>query len=315
MMDCGVDFQHVSVMPAETMDYLGISQGDVCIDCTAGGGGHTRLMLDRVGSNGRVVALDQDEEAFAALRALEKHYPALKVLNRDFADLSQAAEEAGVTGVNGILFDLGVSSHQLDTPGRGFSFLREGPLDMRMSRSRGLTAAQVVNEYSREDLQRIFRDYGEEKFAGKIASRICERRKVRVFENTLDLAETIQKAVPRAKWPKNIHVATRTFQAIRIEVNAELDKIERALRQAVDLLVPGGRVAVISFHSLEDRIVKNLLRDLTGKCQCPPGFPLCRCGARAVVKVITSRPVTATEAEMAHNPRSRSAKMRVGEKI
>ncbi|PKK90649.1 MAG: 16S rRNA (cytosine(1402)-N(4))-methyltransferase [Candidatus Wallbacteria bacterium HGW-Wallbacteria-1] len=314
-MESRTDFHHVPVLARQALDFLNVQRGGTYIDCTAGGGGHTSLLLAGAGSDGRVLALDRDEDACSTLRLLGSEHPGLTVIQSDFADLALAAEKADFRDVNGILFDLGVSSHQLDTPERGFSFLRSGPLDMRMSRQQELTAADVVNTYSENELRRILREYGEEKFAGKIASRICARRKVKEFENTLELAETVQMAVPRSKWPKNINVATRTFQAIRIEVNSELEIIEKAIRQAVNLLAPGGRIAVISFHSLEDRIVKLTFRDLTGRCQCPPGIPLCRCGVGAQLRVLSSKPVTADEEEMAVNPRSRSAKMRVGEKI
>ena len=308
-------FCHVPVLLDECMSALAVREGGVYVDCTAGGGGHSSEIARRMGKTGRLICLDRDDEAIAACRErLAKITENFTVLKSNFESLGDVLDELGIEAVDGVLWDLGVSSRQLDTPERGFSYMASAPLDMRMDVSAPLTAADVVNGYDEASLAKIIREYGEEKFAKQIARRIALRRSEKPIETTGELVDVIREAIPKgAQKGEAQHPAKRTFQAIRIEVNGELDAIEPSIRAAVDRLSPKGRAAVISFHSLEDRIVKRVFRELENPCTCPPDFPVCVCGKKPLVK--TLKDLTASERELADNPRARSARLRTAEKL
>ena len=308
-------FCHVPVLLDECMSALAVREGGVYVDCTAGGGGHSSEIARRMGKTGRLICLDRDDEAIAACRErLAKITENFTVVKSNFESLGDVLDDLGIEAVDGVLWDLGVSSRQLDTPERGFSYMASAPLDMRMDVSAPLTAADVVNGYDEESLAKIIREYGEEKFAKQIARRIALRRSEKPIETTGELVDVIREAIPKgAQKGEAQHPAKRTFQAIRIEVNGELDAIEPSIRAAVDRLSPKGRAAVISFHSLEDRIVKRVFRELENPCTCPPDFPVCVCGKKPLVK--TLKDLTASERELAQNPRSRSARLRTAERL
>jgi 16S rRNA (cytosine1402-N4)-methyltransferase len=287
--------------------------GAVAIDCTLGQAGHARQILERVTPGGRLLGIDRDPDAVAAgQESLASFGSSAVVVHGDFSELGLIASEHGFEPADLILFDFGLSSTQIDDPRRGFSFRGEGPLDMRMDRASDLTAEDVVNDYGERELERILRDYGEERWARRIAQFIVMRRPLRT---TRDVAAAVEAAIPRQAWPRDIHVATRTFQAIRIEVNDELGQIEKGLRAALSTLKPGGRMATISFHSLEDRLVKSFFNVESKDCICPPQQPVCTCGHRATLRVITRHPVRPSEEEVAANPRARSARLRVAERL
>ena len=312
-----MEFSHVSVMLPEVLDALEPGRGGVYVDCTAGGGGHSAEIAGRLPEGSRLICLDRDDEALEACRArLAEVRDRVTLIKANFRDLDAALDMCGADRIDGILWDLGVSSHQLDDGGRGFSYAKDAPLDMRMDQSASLTARDVVNTYSEDELRRIIRDWGEERFAGRIAARICARRETAPIETTGELAAVIAEAIPQASRQKEAqNPARRTFQAVRIEVNGELDAIEPSIRAAAERLNPGGRMAVITFHSLEDRIVKDVFRSLCTGCTCPPEFPVCVCGKKPTVRLIARKPITAGEEELEANPRARSAKLRVCEKI
>lgn len=312
-----IEFKHVSVLLEECMDALNIRPGCTYVDCTAGGGGHSSEIARRMGEGSRLICLDRDDEAIAVcterLSAITEN---ATIIKSNFSDVGNALDSIGAEQIDGVLWDLGVSSRQLDTPERGFSYMADAPLDMRMDTTAALTAYDVVNTYPEAELSRIIFEYGEEKFARKIASAIAEYRLTKPVETTLELVEIIKSAIPAAARKSEAqHPAKRTFQSIRIEVNGELSAIDPSLRAAIDRLRPGGRAAVITFHSLEDRIVKNTFRELTSPCTCPPDFPVCVCGKKPVVRAITKKPITSAAAELSENPRARSAKLRVVEKL
>ncbi|MGH2694034.1 MAG: 16S rRNA (cytosine(1402)-N(4))-methyltransferase RsmH [Actinomycetota bacterium] len=289
-----------------------LQRGGILVDATLGRGGHARALLEAA-PDFELVGIDRDAEAVEESRTnLAAYTQRVRIDRADFASLSSVLERLGIPSVRGVLFDLGVSSPQLDRPERGFSFRNEGPLDMRMDTSAPLTASTVVNEYPQDELARVIRRYGEERFAKRIARAIVDARPI---EGTTALADVVKRAIPAPARRTGGHPARRTFQAIRIEVNQELSQLETAVRTAIDVLEPGGRVAVLSYHSLEDRIVKNAFASEVGKCTCPPDFPVCTCGAEARIRVLTRRPVRPPRAEIESNPRASAAKLRAAERL
>lgn len=311
-----IKFSHVSVLLRECIEALNIKPDGIYVDCTTGGGGHSLEIVKRLTAGGRLIAIDRDEDALrAAGERLADYADRVTFVHSNYAMLQSVLADLGIPKADGVLADLGVSSYQLDTAERGFSYMQDAPLDMRMDREQPLSARDVVNTYSEEELRRILYDYGEEKFARNIAANIVKQRSERPIETTLELAELVKGSMPKAAREGGHHPAKRTFQAIRIEVNAELSSIPPALDAAVHALNPGGRVAVITFHSLEDRLVKQKFAALSSGCTCPREFPVCVCGKKPVVRIITKKPVTAGDDELEVNPRSRSAKLRVAEKI
>lgn len=303
-------------MAEEVLHYLEPHRGGIYLDGTLGGGGHARLILEASAPDGLLVGLDRDAAALAAARANLAEFGARVVLCQgNFADMGSHLDQLGIARLDGILLDLGVSSHQLDTPERGFSFREEGPLDMRMNPAEGVSAATVIAAADADELKRIFRDYGEERWAGKIAREIVATREHQPIVTTLQLAELVSRVVPGGRVPQRIHPATRVFQALRIHVNGELDSLRAGLETAWQRLNPGGRLVVISFHSLEDRIVKQAFRALATGCTCPPRFAVCVCEQQPKVRVLTRKAVRAAESETQHNPRSRSAVLRAMEKL
>jgi len=311
------DGGHRPVLLHPLIDSLQPRPGQVVVDGTLGGGGVTAALVERVLPGGRVIAIDRDPAAVARGRERFAAYgDAVTVLHGDFADISQLLRDAGVDAVDLITLDLGVSSLQLDAPERGFSFRFDGPLDMRMDTSGGdLTAADLVNTWPEADLQKLIRDYGEERFARGVAAAIVRERAKQPITTTAQLRELVERAIPRRYWPRRIHPATRTFQALRIEVNHELDSLERGLQAAITELRPGGRLGVIAFHSLEDILVKNALHVAAQNCVCPPQQPICTCAHRASLFLLTRKAIKADAAEIAANPRARSARLRVAEKL
>lgn len=304
-------FQHQSVLAAEVLGLLQPVSGECFVDGTVGGGGHARLILEATAPDGRLFGLDRDPEALArAGEVLAPFGERVQLRHAAFADLAEVLAAAGVNAVDGLLLDLGVSSWQLDAAQRGFSFRNDGPLDMRMDPTGGISAAEVVNEASEQELTRIFREYGEERFARRIARRIAQQRQLEPLRTTRQLAELVRGAVPGGMVPGRIHPATRVFQALRIHVNGELDQVTRGVRSGFELLRPGGRMAVISFHSLEDRIVKQFFQQLIRPCICPPGLPVCACGREPRAEMLTRKALRAGEGEVEENPRARSAVLR-----
>lgn len=298
------------------MDGLAIRPEGVYVDGTTGGGGHSLLIAERLSNEGRLICFDRDREALAAARErLKEHLHKVTFVQSNFEYLKEQLEGLGVPRVDGVLFDLGVSSYQLDNPARGFSYMHDAPLDMRMDQTQPYSAWNVVNEEPQEELRRIIGLYGEERFAGRIASAIVRRREQAPIRTTLELVEIIKSAMPAAARKEKQHPAKRTFQAIRIQVNGELRAVETAVADALDCLNPGGRCAVISFHSLEDRIVKHTFQEAAKGCTCPKSFPVCVCGNKPKVRIVTKSALVANEVEQSENPRARSAKLRVAEKL
>lgn len=308
-------FSHKSVLFAACMDALNIRPDGIYVDGTAGGGGHSAGIASRL-TTGRLIAIDQDEAAVrAASERLAPFGARAIVVRNNFCRLAEVCAGLGIERIDGVLLDLGVSSYQLDTPERGFSYMADAPLDMRMDGRGERTAYDVVNTYSEADLRRILFSYGEERFAGRIAARIVSARAAHPIETTGELSELIKAAIPAAAREGGHHPAKRSFQAIRIEVNGELDVIRPALEAATDLLNPGGRMAVITFHSLEDRIVKDTFAELARGCICPPDLPVCVCGRKPRVRPVSRKPILPSAEELEDNPRARSAKLRVAEKL
>lgn len=299
------------------MEALAPERGGVYVDCTAGGGGHSFEIARRLPDGSRLVSLDRDDEAIDACRARLSVYGSKCVVYKsNFSDIASALDALGIDRIDGALWDLGVSSHQLDDASRGFSYMNDAPLDMRMDKSSPVSACDVVNGYSEDELFRIISDYGEEKFASRIARNIVAERQIKKIETTSELAELIKRSIPAAARHKEAqHPAKRTFQAIRIEVNSELSAIAPSIEAAIDRMNPGGRAAVITFHSGEDRIVKQTFSRLADPCTCPKNFPVCVCGKKPKVKLIGRKPILPSDSELENNPRSRSAKLRVAEKI
>lgn len=311
-----VAFHHLSVMPAEVLQYLQPREGGLYVDGTLGGGGHTALILEASGPSGRVIGFDRDREALeAAAQRLSVYGDRFRAAHGNFSDMVEILSRMNVTAIDGFVLDLGVSSHQLDSAERGFSFQQDAPLDMRMDRDEEVTAADLVNELDSDELADLIWKYGEERFSRRIAAAIVRAREEKPVTTTLQLADIVRGAIPRRLQEDRIHPATRTFQALRIATNRELEAVEQGVRSAIRLLVPGGRGVVISFHSLEDRIVKNLFREAAASCSCPKDLPRCVCTTRPQVKILTSRPAVAGEEEVGGNPRARSAKLRAVEKL
>ena len=303
-------FQHLSVMPEEVLEWLQPRAGGIYLDGTLGAAGHARLVLDAAPGS-RLIGLDRDPAALAKAReVLEPYGERVSLHHRTFDQAGDVLAGLGIAELDGMLLDLGVSSHQLDTPERGFSFRYDAPLDMRMNPTIGETAADILNQREAEELSRIFFQYGEERYARRIARRIVERRQQQPLTRTGELAELIRDVIPGGHRPSRIHPATRVFQALRIQVNQELEQVETGVARAIDLLGAGGRLVVISFHSLEDRIVKTLFREQAKGCICPPKLPICRCNHQPKVKILTRKGVRATPAEIERNARSRSAVLR-----
>ena len=309
------EFHHVSVLLQECLDGLAIKPEGIYIDGTLGGAGHSSQIVKRL-TTGRLVGIDRDPVALQAARQrLEQYQENVTLVHSNFCEMAQVLKELGIPGVDGILLDLGVSSPQLDDGERGFSYMADAPLDMRMNSEDILSAHTVVNTWPQEELKRILFDYGEERFAPRIAAAICRRREEKSIETTLELVDIIRSAMPPQALREKQHPAKRSFQAIRIAVNDELGSVEKAMEAAIPLLNPGGRLAVITFHSLEDRIVKNAMAEAAKGCTCPPSFPVCVCGKKPLVKLISRKPIIAGQQELEENPRSRSAKLRVCEKL
>ena len=307
-------FEHYSVLLEETIENLNIKPDGIYLDGTLGGGGHSEQILKRLSDRGRHIGIDQDEAAIeAASKRLEAYGDKLTVLRNNYRNAKAALDEIGVSHVDGIVLDLGVSSYQLDTEERGFSYRFDSELDMRMDRRQSLTAKQIINEYSEMELFHIIKDYGEDQFAKNIAKHIVRARAEKEIETTFELNEIIKAAIP-AKMRVNGHPSKRTFQAIRIECNRELEVLKESLDDLIDLLNPGGRLCIITFHSLEDRIVKSAFRNAENPCVCPPEFPVCVCGKKSKGKVISRKPILPSAQELEENSRSKSAKLRVFEK-
>ena len=308
------DSGHRPVLLQELITSLRPAPGQAFIDATLGGGGYARTLMERLRPGGVLLGIDRDASAIERF-AREPVPPDITLIleHTNFAELDRVA--ARLPPVRGVVFDLGLSSIQLDDPQRGFSFQRDGPLDMRLDQTQPWTAADLLNRESASDLRRILSDFGQERWATRIAQRIVDHRKRDPLRTTKALADLVAGAIPRAAWPRDIHVATRTFMAVRIAVNGELEAIEKGLKAAITVLASGGRIGVVSFHSLEDKIAKNLFNVEATDCVCPPQAPVCICGHRRSVRVVTRKPITASEAEVRDNPRARSAKFRVAEKL
>lgn len=309
-------FVHEPVLLAEVLQWMNVRENGVYADGTLGGGGHSGAMLEASGGTATLYGIDRDEKAIAAATARLEQYPGFHAIHGNFHDAKALLSQAGAPPLDGALLDLGVSSPQLDQAERGFSYHEDAPLDMRMDRSQGMTAADLLAEVSEEELTRILREYGEEKWAARIAHFVVERRQTQPLRTTQDLVRVVDAAIPKAVRRKDDgHPARRTFQAVRIAVNDELDPLDRALEDFVDCLKPGGRLLVITFHSLEDRLTKRCFQRLQNPCVCPPKAPVCTCGRKPKVRILARGAVPPTAEEIARNPRARSAKLRVAEKL
>lgn len=309
-------FVHEPVLLAEVLQWMNVRENGVYADGTLGGGGHSGAMLEASGGTATLYGIDRDENAIAAATARLEHYPGFHAIHGNFHDVKALLSQAGAPPLDGALLDLGVSSPQLDQAERGFSYHEDAPLDMRMDRSQGMTAADLLAEVSEGELTRILREYGEEKWAARIAHFMVERRQTQPLRTTQDLVRVVDAAIPKAVRRKDDgHPARRTFQAVRIAVNDELDPLDRALEDFVDCLKPGGRLLVITFHSLEDRLTKRCFQRLQNPCVCPPKAPVCTCGRKPKVRILARGAVPPTAEEIARNPRARSAKLRVAEKL
>ena len=311
-----MEFEHRTVLLDRTIEYLKVVPGGVYVDCTLGGGGHSLEILKRLGERGRLIGIDRDQNAIkAAGERLASFSDKAVLVHGNFRDIRRIVHGIGITAVDGVVMDLGVSSHQLDQRERGFSYMQDAPLDMRMDRQQSLTAMEVVNTYSEADLARVISGYGEERWARRIAAFIVREREKAPIKTTGQLVDIIKAAIPASARRKGPHPAKRTFQALRIEVNDELGILERAVKDGVDLLKSGGRICVITFHSLEDRKIKNIFRELENPCTCPPKAPACVCGKKPVIRVVTRKPAVPDKEEIQQNPRARSAGLRVAEKL
>ncbi len=311
-----ISFSHTSVLLWECIEALNIRDGYTYVDCTAGGGGHSLEIAKRMGKNSRLICFDRDKAAIAAAsQRLKDYLNQVTFINDNFSSLENVLRDMHIDNLGGVLADLGCSSFQFDTPSRGFSYMHDAELDMRMDTDSPITAYKVVNEYSESELRRILYEYGEERFAPQIAAEICRRRIEKPIETTFELTDIIKSKIPKFSRIDGPHPAKRTFQAIRIEVNGELDAIEPLIKSAAKSLVSSGRIAIISFHSLEDRIVKQSYRSLASGCMCPRDFPVCVCNRKPLIKELTKKPILPSDTELSENPRSRSAKLRIAEKI
>ena len=311
-----MNFHHVSVLLDECIESLNIKPDGVYVDCTMGGAGHSKEIVKRLSSKGLFIGFDQDKNAIETAKERLKDYSdRVRFIHSNFENIKEELEKIGVYKIDGVLADLGVSSHQLDEKDRGFSYMQDAPLDMRMDVRKDFSAYDVVNTYSEEELARIIKEYGEDNWAKRIAKFIVEKREEKEIETTGELVDIIKSAIPKKARIDGPHPAKRTFQAIRIEVNNELSVINKMIQDAVSIMDKGGRICIITFHSLEDRIVKNELEELALDCVCPPHFLMCQCDKKSLVKVITRKPILPSEEEINENPRSRSAKLRVAERI
>ena len=309
------EFHHISVLLHECIEALNIRPDGIYVDGTLGGAGHSSHIVKHL-TDGRLIGIDRDPVALkAAGERLAEHQDRITLVHSNFSDMKQVLQDLNIPGVDGILLDLGVSSPQLDDAQRGFSYMADAPLDMRMNSHDTLDAYQVVNTWSQEELKRILYTYGEERYAPQIAAAICRRRQENPIQTTLELVDAIRSAMPPAALREKQHPAKRSFQAIRIAVNDELGAVEKIMEDAIELLNPGGRLAIITFHSLEDRIVKNGMVAASKGCTCPPSFPVCVCGKKPKVKLISKKPIVSTNEELEANPRARSAKLRVCERL
>ena len=310
-----MEFKHKSVLLDECIENLNIRKNCVYVDGTLGGGGHSYHILKALNGTGMLIGIDRDTDALQAASEKLKEFSNFKTVHDNHANIKNILERLELSGVDGILLDLGVSSYQLDEADRGFSYVHEAKLDMRMNREDELSAYEVVNNYSEEKLFRIFVDYGEEKFSRSIARKICQKRVEKPIETTFELVDIIKSAMPSKALNEKQHPAKRVFQAIRIEVNQELEKLKQAVEDSILSLNDGGRLCIITFHSLEDKIVKHAYEEMEGRCTCPPSFPVCVCGYKSYGKIINKKPITSSDEELSENPRARSAKLRVFERI
>ena len=310
-----MEFNHVSVLLNETIEGLNIKPDGIYADGTLGGAGHSYQIASKLNGLGRLIGFDQDEDAITASTERLKEFKNVTIVRSNYRNMKEELNNRGIEKVDGILLDLGVSSYQLDTVSRGFSYKETAPLDMRMDNRNEVTARDIVNNYSQGDLFRIIRDYGEDKFAANIAKHIVMNREIKPIETTTELAEIVKAAIPMKFRKQGGHPAKQTFQAIRIELNSELSVLKESLMDMIDLLNPNGRICIITFHSLEDRIVKNIFKEAEDPCTCPKNFPTCVCGKKSKGKVITRKPILPSEEELKLNSRSKSAKLRIFEKI
>lgn len=311
-----MEFKHKSVLFDECMEGLNIKPDGIYVDGTLGGGGHSSGICELLGPEGTLIGIDRDKDALnAASKRLEKYNCNKIFVQSNYSDIVQVLEDLDIDEIDGALLDLGVSSFQLDNPERGFSYMNDAPLDMRMSQDDTFTAADVVNEYDKKELTNIISKYGEERWASRIADFIVKAREDKPLQSTFELVDVIKAAIPASARRTGPHPAKRTFQAIRIEVNDELGQLERAVEEFCDVLAPNGRLCIITFHSLEDRIVKDIFNKRANPCTCPKEFPVCVCGKKADIKKITGKPVVSSEVELEDNPRARSAKLRIAQKL
>ena len=310
-----MDFSHKSVLLNETIEGLNVRKGKIYLDGTLGGAGHSYEILKKLHGTGLLIGIDQDEEALKAARERLSEFKNVEYFNLNYIDFEKALDELGIEKIDGVLLDIGVSSYQFDNPERGFSYRFDAPLDMRMDKSLEISAKDIVNTYSEDEITEIIREYGEEKWASRISKFIVQDRKNKKIDTTFELVEIIKNAIPAGARRNGPHPAKRTFQALRIEVNKELDVLKNSIDKFVHRLNPGGRIAIITFHSLEDRIVKNSFKYLEKDCICPPTSPICTCNKKREIKIITRKPITASEEELKENNRSHSAKLRIAEKL
>lgn len=310
-----MEYRHVPVLLNESIEALGIKPGGIYVDGTVGGGGHSAKIAARLAGSGLLIGIDRDKSALSAASEALRGFENVKLIHDNFSNIKNILDNLGLSTINGFLFDLGVSSYQLDEPSRGFSFMRDAPLDMRMDTEAPLSAYDVVNEYGEKELADIIYKYGEERYSRRVASAIARVRRERPVKTTAELAAIVERAIPKRGAPMDKHPATRTFQAIRIEVNEELSLLEKSIKDAVSCLDTNERSCVITFHSLEDRIIKNVFKELENPCTCPRDLPVCVCGKKPSVRIITKKPIIPGADELETNVRARSAKLRVAEKI